>query len=56
MPMADYFRQLSFEGLEDRLKLLFPMPRARDAERPRYVERLEFELTTILKMGFPATS
>jgi DNA polymerase III subunit alpha len=53
MPMADYFRQLSFEGLEDRLKLLFPDVARRDAERPRYVERLEFELTTILKMGFP---
>ena len=53
MPMADYFRQLSFEGLEDRLKLLFPDASKRDAERPRYVERLEFELTTILKMGFP---
>ncbi|MFM2055374.1 MAG: hypothetical protein RL456_3411, partial [Pseudomonadota bacterium] len=53
MPMPDYFRQLSFEGLEDRLRLLYPDPAARDAERPRYVERLEFELTTILKMGFP---
>jgi DNA polymerase-3 subunit alpha len=53
MPMADYFRQLSFEGLEDRLKLLFPDETQRDAQRPRYVERLEFELTTILKMGFP---
>lgn len=53
MPMADYFRQLSFEGLEDRLKLLYPNVAKRDTERPRYVERLEFELTTILKMGFP---
>ena len=53
MPMADYFRQLSFEGLEDRLKLLYPDVAQRDAQRPRYVDRLEFELTTILKMGFP---
>ncbi|MDP4302004.1 DNA polymerase III subunit alpha [Leptothrix discophora] len=53
MPMPDYFRQLSFEGLEERLQLLFPDAARRDAERPRYVERLEFELTTILKMGFP---
>ncbi|MEX8518515.1 MAG: DNA polymerase III subunit alpha [Leptothrix sp. (in: b-proteobacteria)] len=53
MPMADYFRQLSFEGLEERLALLYPNVAKRDAERPRYVERLEFELTTILKMGFP---
>ncbi|MEY8876901.1 MAG: DNA polymerase III subunit alpha [Leptothrix sp. (in: b-proteobacteria)] len=53
MPMADYFRQLSYEGLEERLALLYPKAEKRDAERARYVERLEFELTTILKMGFP---
>ncbi|MBP6900857.1 MAG: DNA polymerase III subunit alpha [Burkholderiaceae bacterium] len=53
MPMGDYFRQASFEGLEDRLRQLFPDAARRDAERPRYVERLEFEIVTILKMGFP---
>ena len=41
------------EGLEERLRTCTPMPRKRDAERPRYVERLEFEINTILKMGFP---
>jgi DNA polymerase-3 subunit alpha len=53
MPMGDYFRQLSFEGLEHRLLTLFPDPIKRDAERLRYLERLEFEIVTILKMGFP---
>ena len=53
MPMADYFRQLSFEGLEQRLHLLYPDAGQRDQARPRYVERLEFEIATILKMGFP---
>ncbi|MCK6423644.1 MAG: DNA polymerase III subunit alpha [Burkholderiaceae bacterium] len=53
MPMETYFRQLSFEGLEQRLQLLFPDAAKRDAQRPRYVERLEFELGTIIKMGFP---
>ena len=53
MPMERYFRELSFEGLEERLLLLFPKQEQRDAERPRYVERLEFELNTIIKMGFP---
>ncbi|MBV8603705.1 MAG: DNA polymerase III subunit alpha [Pelomonas sp.] len=52
-PMAQYFRELSFEGLEQRLALLFPDAAKRDAERPRYAERLEFELATIVKMGFP---
>lgn len=52
-PIEDYFRRLSFEGLEKRLSALFPDERKRDAQRPVYVERLEFELATILKMGFP---
>jgi DNA polymerase-3 subunit alpha len=53
MPMADYFRQTSREGLEKRLAVLYPDPVRRDAERPRYLERLDFEIQTILKMGFP---
>jgi DNA polymerase-3 subunit alpha len=53
MPMEAFFRQSSFEGLEERLAHLYPDPVKRDAERPRYVERLEFEINTILKMGFP---
>ncbi|WP_372657630.1 DNA polymerase III subunit alpha [Hydrogenophaga sp.] len=53
MPMADFFRQSSFEGLEERLAHLYPDTAKRDAERPRYVERLEFEINTILNMGFP---
>ncbi|MED5618601.1 DNA polymerase III subunit alpha [Ideonella sp. BN130291] len=53
MPIEAYFRQASFEGLEDRLQLLYPDAAERDKQRPRYVERLEFEIGTILKMGFP---
>jgi DNA polymerase III subunit alpha len=53
MPIEDYFRLLSVEGLEERLAHLYPDPVKRDAERPRYAERLEFEINTILKMGFP---
>ena len=53
MPAAQYFRHASFEGLEERLQLLFPDPVKRNAARPQYVERLEFELGIILKMGFP---
>jgi len=53
MPIEEYFRVASFEGLEERLVLLYPDAAERDRQRPRYVERLEFELGTILKMGFP---
>lgn len=53
LSVEDYFRHVSFEGLEDRLRLLFPDEAKRNAQQPRYVERLEFELNTILKMGFP---
>jgi DNA polymerase-3 subunit alpha len=53
MPIEEYFRVASFEGLEERLAHLYPDAAKRDAERPRYVERLEFEINTILKMGFP---
>ena len=41
------------EGLEARLRQLYPDAAARDSERARYVERLDFEIETILKMGFP---
>ena len=53
MPMEDFFRQSSFEGLEERLAHLYPDEAEREKQRPRYVERLEFEIGTILKMGFP---
>jgi DNA polymerase-3 subunit alpha len=49
----DYFRQTSFEGLEERLAHLYPNADVRDKKRPTYVERLEFEIKTILGMGFP---
>jgi len=48
-----YFRHASHEGLKDRLRHLYPDPAQRATELPRYLERLEFELVTILKMGFP---
>ena len=52
-PMDEFFRELSHQGLEERLAHLFPDQAERDQERPRYVERLDFEINTILKMGFP---
>jgi DNA polymerase-3 subunit alpha len=53
MAADDYFRHASHEGLRERMAHLYPDPVARDKEMPRYLERLEFELVTILKMGFP---
>jgi len=48
-----YFRHSSHAGLEQRLIRLYPDAAQRERERPRYVERLDFEIETILKMGFP---
>ncbi|TMH37224.1 MAG: DNA polymerase III subunit alpha [Betaproteobacteria bacterium] len=53
MPMAEYFRVASHEGLERRLVQLYPDEAQRESQRARYVERLDFEIETILKMGFP---
>ena len=47
------FHHVSHEGLQERLLHLYPNEAEREAQRPQYVERLEFELNTILKMGFP---
>ncbi|MBW4048514.1 MAG: DNA polymerase III subunit alpha [Proteobacteria bacterium] len=52
MAMAEFFRAQSYEGLERRLQQLYPDAARREAQRARYVERLEFELGTIAKMGF----
>jgi DNA polymerase-3 subunit alpha len=53
LPINDYFSAASHQGLERRLAALFPDAARRDAERPRYVQRLEFEIETIVQMGFP---
>jgi DNA polymerase-3 subunit alpha len=53
LTMEDYFRQVSLEGLEERLQHLYPDAVERERQRPTYVERLDFEINTILKMGFP---
>jgi DNA polymerase-3 subunit alpha len=40
-------------GLEKRLERLYPQKEEREQERARYVQRLEFEVNTIVQMGFP---
>lgn len=49
---AEFFRQQAQQGLEQRLAVLYPDTTQREAARPRYQERLEYELGIIAKMGF----
>ncbi|MGB2881413.1 MAG: DNA polymerase III subunit alpha [Rhodoferax sp.] len=53
MTPDEYFRYASHEGLKDRMAHLYPNATERDTQMPAYLERLEFEIGTILKMGFP---
>ena len=53
MPADEYFRHVSHAGLKERMLHLYPDAAERDKQMPRYAERLEFEIATILKMGFP---
>ena len=53
MSLDDYMRQRSLEGLQERMAHLYPDEAVRAAKLPEYVERLEFELGTIIQMGFP---
>jgi DNA polymerase-3 subunit alpha len=53
MPIEAYFRLASQEGLEERMRHLYPDEAQREQQRPVYQERLDFEIATILKMGFP---
>ncbi|WP_144980467.1 DNA polymerase III subunit alpha [Halomonas sp. C22] len=59
MTQDEFFRQVSHDGLTERLDFLFPAeeyPRDGDAFREieqRYRDRLEFELNVIIQMGFP---
>ena len=54
LTMDEYFRQLSHTGLDQRLSDLFDTT-AQDFAHTRqvYRERLDFELHTIIQMGFP---
>ncbi len=52
-PIDEYFRELSLQGLEQRLAQLYPDEAEREARRLEYLQRLEFEIGVIVKMGFP---
>ena len=53
MSLDDYMVKLSKEGLERRLEFLYPDEKERNARRPEYEERLDYELKTIISMKFP---
>ena len=52
-PIDVYFRQVSQAGLQERLDKLFPDLDKRQEAQVTYQARLEFEIQTILTMGFP---
>jgi DNA polymerase-3 subunit alpha len=48
----EHLRNEATAGLERRLAKLYPDAARRDAKRPEYVARLDFEARTIVQMGF----
>lgn len=51
--LDEYLRIASRRGLEARLAKLYPDEDVRAEQAPRYHDRLEIELNTIIQMGFP---
>ncbi len=51
--LDDYLAAQARAGLERRLAVLCPDAAERDARRPQYAQRLEFEIGIIMQMGFP---
>ncbi|BAP43868.1 DNA polymerase III subunit alpha [Pseudomonas sp. LJDD11] len=54
MTIDEYFRKVSFDGLEERLAVLLPPDSENyQARKQVYIDRLNFELDIIIQMGFP---
>ncbi len=51
--LDDYIRNRSEEGLAVRMAHLYPDEATRAEKYPEYKQRLDFELGTIIQMGFP---
>ncbi len=51
--IEQYLREQAQTGLEARLKQLFPQPELLESKRSLYQSRLDFEVDTIIQMGFP---
>ena len=52
-PLEAFLGSESHAGLARRLERLYPDAAEREKQRPTYVARLDFEIATIVKMGFP---
>ncbi len=52
IPLDAYMRQQAHLGLGQRMAQLFPDAAVREQKRDQYVQRLDFEADTIVKMGF----
>ena len=53
MSLGDFLSHEAERGLEIRLEQLYSDTLERDAQRPKYLERLHWECKTIVDMGFP---
>ena len=53
MPLNDYLCVLANQGLRERMEVLYPDEAERNTKMPEYQTRLDFELQTIIQMGFP---
>jgi DNA polymerase-3 subunit alpha len=53
MGLDDFLAREARQGLDTRLAQLYPDEEERARQRPRYEERLQFEIDTIVQMGFP---
>src|SRR5690606_33092529 len=51
--LDDYMVQLAEEGLARRMELLYPDEKERELQYPTYRDRLAWECSIIIKMGFP---
>jgi DNA polymerase-3 subunit alpha len=50
--LEKYLHDQALDGLENRMKSLFPDQDKRNLRMPQYRTRLDFEVTTIVQMGF----
>jgi len=53
MTLEVFLHERAATGLEARMLALYPDAAVREQNMPRYRERLEFEIQTIMQMGFP---